>query len=95
MHMDPHVLNYRTRDKGPRLRPGMCLAIEPMLTAGVAARPGAGRRLDRGHRGRPWAAHWEHTVALTTEGLWVLTAPTAAGRALAALGVPRPAASRP
>ena len=35
MHMDPDVLNYSVRRKGPRLRPGMVLAIEPMLTARV------------------------------------------------------------
>src|SRR5699024_3531552 len=34
MHQPPDVLNYRTRQRGPRLRPGMCLAIEPMITRG-------------------------------------------------------------
>ena len=37
MHQDPHVLNYRTRDRGPRMRPGLCLAVEPMLVAGDSA----------------------------------------------------------
>ena len=74
MHQDPHVLNYRTKDKGPRLRPGICLAIEPMLTAGEAET----RTLDDGwtvvtEDGRR-AAHWEHTVAVHDGGLWVLTA---------------------
>jgi methionyl aminopeptidase len=52
MHQDPHVLNYRTREHGPRMRPGLCLAIEPMLTLGDPADPRAGRRVDGGHRRR-------------------------------------------
>ena len=87
MHQAPHVLNYRTRAKGPKLRPGMCLAIEPMLTIG-----------DPDTRVQPdqWtvvtadgsrAAHWEHTVALTERGPWVLTARDGGEAALADLGV--------
>ena len=87
MHQEPHVLNYRTRDRGPKLRPGICLAIEPMLTAGDPAT----RVLDDewtvvtvdGRR----AAHWEHSVALHDGGLWVLTARDGGEAALAALGV--------
>ena len=74
MHQDPHVLNYRTRDRGPRMRPGLCIAIEPMLTVGD---PGTRVLSDDwtvvtkdGSR----AAHWEHSVALTEGGPWVLTA---------------------
>jgi len=75
MHQPPDVLNYRAARRGPRLRAGMCLAVEPMLTRGTAET----RVLDDdwtvvtadGAR----AAHWEHTVALLEEGVWVLTAP--------------------
>jgi methionyl aminopeptidase len=74
MHQPPDVLNYRARDRGPRLRAGMCLAVEPMITRGSAET----EVLDDdwtvvtvdGSR----AAHWEHTVALLDDGLWVLTA---------------------
>ncbi len=40
MHMDPHLLNYvdRRRGKGPKLVPGFCLAIEPMVSTGTPAR---------------------------------------------------------
>jgi methionyl aminopeptidase len=86
MHQEPHVLNYRTRDRGPRLRPGICLAIEPMLTLGDPATRTLpddwtvatvdGRR----------AAHWEHSVALLDDGLWVLTARDGGVAALSALG---------
>ena len=74
MHMDPVVRNYGPPGQGPRLRAGMALAIEPMITRG--ARHVA--ELDDG-----WtvittdgsrAAHFEHTVAVTTDGPWVLTA---------------------
>jgi len=74
MHQPPDVPNYRTSRRGPRLRQGMCLAVEPMLARGS----GRTRVLsddwtvvtEDGGR----AAHWEHTVALTEDGVWVLTA---------------------
>ena len=75
MHQPPDVVNFRTSDRGPRLRPGMCLAVEPMVTRGS----GDTRVLEDdwtvvtqdGAR----AAHWEHTVALLEGGISVLTAP--------------------
>jgi len=87
MHQPPEVLNYRTREKGPRLRPGMCLAVEPMLTAGspeseVLDDEWTVVTLD-GSR----AAHFEHTVALGEHGIWVLTAPDGGAAQLAARGV--------
>lgn len=87
MHQEPHVLNYRTRDRGPKLKPGVCLAIEPMLTAGDPRT----RLMPDGWTvktvdGR-WAAHWEHSVALHDGGLWVLTARDGGEAALAAVGV--------
>ena len=87
MHQAPDVLNYRTRDRGPKLRPGMCLAVEPMLVRGTATTQtleddwtvvsGDGSR----------AAHWEHSVALLDGGIWVLTAHDGGAERLAALGV--------
>jgi methionyl aminopeptidase len=74
MHMDPVVRNYGPPGQGPRLRAGMALAIEPMITRGTRHVT----ELDDG-----WtvitndgsrAAHFEHTVAVTAEGPWVLTA---------------------
>jgi methionyl aminopeptidase len=75
MHMDPFLPNRGNPGHGPRLRPGMALAIEPMLTLGTEE----SRELDDG-----WtvitadgshAAHWEHTVAITDDGPQVLTTP--------------------
>ena len=74
MHMAPHVLNYGKPGKGPRLTPGMALAIEPMVTLGSRAT----QELDDGWTvtttDGSWAAHWEHTVAILDDGPWVLTA---------------------
>jgi methionyl aminopeptidase len=74
MHMDPPVPNYGRPGRGPRLVAGMALAIEPMVMLGgpdtvlldddwtVVTADGS------------WAAHFEHTVAITPAGPWVLTA---------------------
>lgn len=74
MHQPPDVLNYRAARRGPRLRPGMCLAVEPMLTrGGIETRTLADDWTVVTTDGAR-AAHWEHTVALTEHGVWVLTA---------------------
>src|ERR1700748_3253947 len=74
MHMEPVVRNYGPPGQGPRLRSGMALAIEPMITRGerhvVELDDGWTVITTDGSR----AAHFEHTVAITTEGPWVLTA---------------------
>jgi methionyl aminopeptidase len=74
MHMDPHVLNYGKAGKGPRLHPGTCLAIEPMITLGSRATQELedGWTVSTADGSR--AAHWEHTVAILEDGPWVLTA---------------------
>jgi methionyl aminopeptidase len=74
MHMDPSVPNQGRPGRGPVLAEGMALAIEPLLVLGG---PGT-RLLDDGwtvvsEDGSP-AAHFEHTVAITAGGPWVLTA---------------------
>jgi methionyl aminopeptidase len=73
MHEDPNVPNYGKRGTGPKLLPGMVLAIEPMVNAGgfqVDA-------LDDGWtvvtRDGSLSAHFEHTVAVTENGPLVLT----------------------
>ena len=74
LHEDPHVPNYGKPGRGPKLVAGLVLAVEPMFNLG-----GAGTRvLDD-----DWtvvtadgslSSHWEHTVAITADGPWVLTA---------------------
>ncbi|KMS84607.1 type I methionyl aminopeptidase [Prauserella rugosa] len=75
MHMEPFLPNVGKPGRGPELRPGVTLAIEPMLTGGsgdtVELDDGWTVITDDGSR----AAHWEHTVAVTEDGPWVLTAP--------------------
>ncbi|RXR27431.1 type I methionyl aminopeptidase [Oerskovia turbata] len=87
MHQPPDVLNYRTRERGPRLKPGMCLAIEPMVTRGErftqVLEDDWTVVTDDGAR----AAHWEHSVAILEDGIWVLTAPDGGAAKLAELGV--------
>jgi methionyl aminopeptidase len=87
MHQDPHVLNYRTRDRGPRMRVGLCIAIEPMLTAGDAETDVLADNWTVVTRDGSQAAHWEHTIALTAAGPWVLTARDGGVEALSGLGV--------
>lgn len=75
MHMEPFLPNFGRPGRGPRLRTGMALAVEPMLTLGGPDTD----ELDDG-----WtvvtsdgsrAAHWEHSVAITDDGPWILTEP--------------------
>ena len=74
LHEDPQVPNFGDPGIGPRLRPGMVLAIEPMVNMG---QPGV-EVLDDGWTAvtvdrRP-SAHFEHSVAITEDGPWVLSA---------------------
>ena len=87
MHEDPPVFNYRVREKGPEVRVGLAVAIEPMLTAGT---------IDTVTLADDWtvatvdgtmAAHWEHSVAVHAGGIWVLTAADGGAAQLAPLGV--------
>ncbi len=75
MHEEPQVPNYGAPGQGPRLQEGLVLAIEPMVNAGG---PGVRVLADE------WtavtadgsdSAHFEHTVAVTNNGPWVLTRP--------------------
>src|SRR6202012_1099688 len=74
MHMEPVVRNYGPPGQGPLLRAGLPLAMEPMITRGgrhvTELDDGWTVITDDGSR----AAHFEHTVAITAEGPWVLTA---------------------
>jgi methionyl aminopeptidase len=73
MHMDPFLPNHGDPGHGPKLRTGMALAIEPMLTAGdpETRELADGWTVITEHGGR--AVHWEHTVAVTDDGYRILT----------------------
>lgn len=87
MHEGPTVFNYRVDDLGPAVRPGLCLAIEPMVTAGsdetfVEDDDWTVTTVD-GSDG----SHWEHSVAVHENGIWVLTAADGGAAGLAPFGV--------
>ncbi|MGJ4844610.1 type I methionyl aminopeptidase [Leifsonia sp. Le1] len=87
MHEEPPVFNYRVRAKGPEVKPGLVVAIEPMVVLGdpetyvkddgwtVATEDGSA------------AAHWEHSVAVHKDGIWVLTAADGGVAGLAPFGI--------
>ncbi|MFC0600520.1 type I methionyl aminopeptidase [Streptomyces palmae] len=89
MHMDPHLLNYvaRKRGKGPKLVPGFCIAIEPMVSLGTAKTHVLADDWTVKTDDGTWSSHWEHSVALTEEGPLVLTAVDGGKAKLAELGV--------
>jgi methionyl aminopeptidase len=74
MHMDPVVPNYGLGGKGPRLEPGVTLAIEPMITLGERYVAELADGWTAVTVDGSWAAHFEHTVAVTPDGPWILTA---------------------
>jgi methionyl aminopeptidase len=74
MHQDPHVLNYGRPGRGPKLVPGMALAIEPMITMGSPRTVVLSDDWTVVTRDRSIAAHVEHSMALLDDGVWVLTA---------------------
>ena len=73
MHEDPPIPNYGPPDRGPRLKPGMVIAIEPMVTMGgweVEVLPDGWTAVTKD---RSLSAHFEHTVAITERGPTILT----------------------
>ena len=74
MHMEPYLPNQGRPGRGPKLREGMVLAIEPMLTLGTDRTEELEDQWTVITADGSCAAHWEHTVAITPEGPWVLTA---------------------
>jgi methionyl aminopeptidase len=89
MHMDPHLLNYVTkkRGRGIKLIPGVCLAIEPMVTLGTPRTHVLPDEWTVKSDDGSWSSHWEHSIALTENGPLVLTAEDCGKAKLAELGV--------
>ena len=87
MHEDPEVYNFRVRGGSPKVKPGLVLAIEPMITLGGIEThelaDGWTQVTDDGSD----AAHWEHSVAVHADGIWVLTAEDGGEAGLAPFGV--------
>jgi methionyl aminopeptidase len=76
LHEEPQVPNYVDRkNENPRLKEGMVLAIEPMVNAGGPEARVLADRWTAVTRDGSYSAHFEHCVAVTSNGPWVLTRP--------------------
>ena len=69
MHEDPPVFNYGTPDRGLRLRKGMTIAIEPMISAGDWHITCDADQWCCRTRDRSLTSHYEHTIAINEDGL--------------------------
>jgi len=88
MHQPPDVPNHGRPGRGPKIVPGLCLAVEPMLTLGDPANTTLDDDWTVVTRDRGVACHWEHTMTVTPNGIWVLTAEDGGEAALAARDLP-------
>lgn len=87
MHEEPTLFNIATRRRGPVIKPGLAVCVEPMITAGgddvtVDDDEWTVRTADRS-----LAAHWEHTVLVHADGIWVSTASDGGAAGLAPHGI--------
>ena len=73
MHEDPQIPNYGPPGKGPRLQEGMVLAIEPMVNAGSYRAKVLGDGWTAVTIDGKKSAHYEHTIAITTDEPLILT----------------------
>jgi methionyl aminopeptidase len=74
MHEDPFIQNWGPPGRGPEMRPGLTIAVEPMLNLGgdeTAVMPDAWTVVTADGS---LSAHFEHTIAVTEDGHEVLTA---------------------
>ncbi len=87
MHEDPPVFNVPVARRGPEVRPGLVVAIEPIISAGG---------IDTVVQADDWtvsiadgslSAQWEHSVAVHANGIWVLTARDGGASGLEPLGI--------
>ncbi len=87
MHESPSIFNYAVSDRGPEVRPGLAVAIEPMVVIGdqetFTEDDGWTVSTVDGTAG----SHWEHSVAVHDGGIWVLTAHDGGAEKLAPFGV--------
>lgn len=76
LHEEPQIPNYvDRRGENPRLKPGMVLAIEPMVNAGKAETKVLPDKWTAVAKDGSYSAHFEHMVAVTENGPWVLSRP--------------------
>jgi methionyl aminopeptidase len=87
MHEDPAVYNFAVREKGFKVQPGLCVAIEPMVVAGSHRTKILKDGWTVSTKDSSDASHWEHSIAVHEKGIWVLTAEDGGAAKLAPLGV--------
>jgi len=75
MHEEPNVPNYGKAGRGPRLEVGMVFAIEPMVNIGSPEVKVLADNWTAVTSDGSYSAHFEHTVAVTADGPWILTRP--------------------
>ena len=73
LHEDPSVPNYGTAGRGPRIYPGMTLAIEPMINQGTHEVRVLADKWTVVTKDAKLSAHYEHSVAVTNNGVILLT----------------------
>ena len=75
MHEDPPVPNHGTPGRGIRLKPGLVLALEPMVNVGLSDVEVLADKWTAVTKDRSLSAHFEHSVAITADGPLVLSRP--------------------
>lgn len=75
LHEEPQIPNFGSPGQGPKLRPGMVLAIEPMIAIGNWEVEILSDNWTAVTKDRSLSAHYEHTVALTQNGVEILSLP--------------------
>jgi methionyl aminopeptidase len=73
LHEDPQLPNFGGPGQGPRLKPGMVLAIEPMVNVGGSATVTQEDNWTAVTADGSLSAHFEHTIAVMPDGPWILT----------------------
>jgi methionyl aminopeptidase len=76
MHEDPQVPNFGEAGSGKRMKTGLVIAVEPMVNAGAPDVEVLDDNWTAVTKDRSMSAHFEHTIAITEEGPWVLTRPS-------------------
>ena len=87
MHEAPTVFNYATAERGAEVRPGLVVAIEPMVVIGDQATFVEDDDWTVSTLDGTAGSHWEHSVAVHDGGVWVLTAPDGGAAGLEPFGV--------
>lgn len=87
MHEDPPVFNYPVNRRGPEVKPGLVVAIEPIISAGGIETVVQSDDWTVSMADGSMSAQWEHSVAVHKDGIWVLTAEDGGAAGLAPLGI--------